>query len=133
MTLLYMLAVWAHIFTVALWIGAMFFEDPYSTRFFCRLINRMHGIGWYAQGVLWSTGYFMMRYHGLTIRQVFSYDYIGSPRGQAAWVKIFLVLVLAGFQVAVGHKPSKLIYGYILVIFTIVGISVMLIRPGVLY
>lgn len=133
MTLLYMLAVWAHIFTVALWVGAMFFEDPDSTRFFCRLVNRMNGIGWYAQAVLWSTGYIMMRYHGLTIQEVFSYDYISTPRGQAAWVKIFLVLVLAGFQLAVGHKPSKLIYGYVLVIFTIVGVSVMLIRPGIFY
>jgi hypothetical protein len=111
----------------------MFFEDPNSTRFFCRLLNRMNGIGWYAQAVLWSTGYVMMRYHELTISKVFSYAYISTPRGQAAWLKIFLVLVLAGFQLTVGHKASKLIYGYVLVIFTIIGISVMLIRPGILY
>ena len=93
----------------------------------------MNGVGWYAQAVLWSTGYIMMRHHGLTISKVFSHEYISTARGQTAWFKILLVLVLAGFQLAVGHKASKLIYGYVLVIFTIVGISVMLIRPGVFF
>ncbi len=34
MDFLYVLAAWIHILTVCLWIGAMFFADPESTRFF---------------------------------------------------------------------------------------------------
>jgi hypothetical protein len=45
------------------------------------------------------------------------------------WAKLGLVVVLLAFQVAVGHKPSKLVYGYLAVSIIIVGISVMLVRP----
>jgi hypothetical protein len=45
------------------------------------------------------------------------------------WIKIALVLVLVVFQIAVGHRPSKLIYGYILVAFAAVGVGVLLVRP----
>ena len=38
-------------------------------------------------------------------------------------------LTLAGFQVTVGNKPSKLVYGYILVAFAAVGVGVLLVRP----
>jgi hypothetical protein len=42
------------------------------------------------------------------------------------------VLSLVVFQITVGNRPSKLIYGYILVAFTIIGISVLLVRPVLL-
>ena len=45
------------------------------------------------------------------------------------WAKLALVFVLLLFQILVGHKPSKLVYGYIVVSILIVGISVMLVRP----
>jgi len=123
------MAVWIHILTVAVWIGAMFFEDVHSDRFFSRLVNKMHGIGWYAQAVLWTTGLFMLNYRGITPGRLFSPDFIATPWGRAMWAKIALVLTLAAFQATVGHKPSKLIYGYVLVAFVAVGISVMLVRP----
>jgi uncharacterized membrane protein len=129
MTLLYLMAVWMHILTVAVWIGAMFFEDPHSIRLASRLVDRMHGMGWYAQGVLWATGLFMLHYRGIGPGQLFSAEFIASSWGRAMWAKIALVLALGVFQATVGHKPSKLVYGYILVAFAIVGISVMLARP----
>ena len=130
MTLLYVMAVWVHILTVAVWIGAMFFEDPHSVRIASRLVDRMHGMGWYAQGVLWSTGLFMLHHRGVSPEQLFSAEFIASSWGRGMWLKIALVLVLLVFQATVGHKPSKLVYGYILVAFAIVGISVTLARPG---
>jgi uncharacterized membrane protein len=128
---LYLLAVWAHIFTVCLWVGAMFFADPASTRFFSRLFERrLRGIGWYAHGVLWPTGFFMLYVRGITPAMLFSGDFLATAWGRVLWAKIGLVLTLVVFQIWVGNRPSKLVYGYILVAAMIVGLSVMLVRPA---
>ena len=130
MVLLYALAAWVHVLTVCLWIGAMVFGDPNSSRFFSRLFERkLKGIGWYAQAVLWATGIFMLHYRGITLGQMFSADFVASWWGRLLWIKIALVLTLLVFQITVGNKPSKLIYGYILVAFAAVGIGVLLVRP----
>ncbi|MFB3903566.1 MAG: hypothetical protein ACE15E_08940 [Acidobacteriota bacterium] len=129
MDLVYVLAVWIHVGTVAFWIGAMFFEDPGSTRFFSRMVDRIGGVGWYAQAILWTTGIIMLNHRGISIEQLFSREFIDTSWGRMMWAKISLVLLLAVFQVIVGHRASKLIYGYVLVSFVIVGISVMLVRP----
>jgi hypothetical protein len=113
-----------------LWIGAMFFGDPQSERFFSRLFERkLGGIGWYAQAVLWITGLYMLGYKGVAASQLFSREFIATSWGRLLWIKIGLVLTLAVFQVTVGHRPSKLIYGYILVAFAAVGVGVLLVRP----
>ncbi len=133
MNLLYILVVWAHIFAVAFWVGAMFFADPESTRFFSKLFERkLKGVGWYAHGVLWPTGLFMLNYRGISPLELFSMDLISTSWGRALWAKIFLVLTLVVFQVVVGNRPSKLSYGYIVVAFMIIGISVVLVRPVLL-
>jgi hypothetical protein len=132
MAALYLVATWIHILTFAVWFGAMLFEDPQSDRFFCRLIKRMHGVGWYAQAVLWSTGLFMLNYRGISPGRLFSSDFVASSWGRAMWVKIALVLTLGVFQATVGHQPSKLIFGYVIVAFLIAGISVLLVRPVIL-
>jgi hypothetical protein len=130
MSILYILAVWAHIFTVAFWVGAMFFGDPNSTRFFSKLFERkLRGVGWYAHGVLWPTGVFLLYYRGISIADLFSSELLSTRWGKLLWVKILLVLTLVVFQITSGNRPSKLIYAYILVAFAIVGISVMLVRP----
>jgi uncharacterized membrane protein len=130
MALLYVTAVWIHIITVCLWIGAMFFGDPQSERFFSRLFERkLHGVGWYAQTVLWITGIYLLYYRGVSIERLFSAEFIATSWGQLVWIKIALVLVLVVFQIIIGHRPSKLIYGYILVAFAAVGVGVLLVRP----
>jgi len=129
MDLVYVLAVWIHVGTVAFWIGAMFFEDPNSSRFFSRMVDRMGGVGWYAQAILWTTGIIMLNHRGISIEQLFSREFISTSWGKLMWAKISLVLLLAVFQVIVGHRGSKVIYGYVFVSFVIVGISVMLVRP----
>ena len=130
MAFLYLAAVWTHIITVALWIGTMFFGDPQSERFFSRLFERkLNGIGWYAQAILWITGLFMLHYRGITFGQLFSAEFIATSWGRLMWIKIALVLILLVFQIVVGHKPSKLVYGYILVAFAAVAVGVLLVRP----
>ena len=49
--------------------------------------------------------------------------------GRTVWSKLALVILLLVFQIVVGHKPSKLVYGYILVTFIVVAISVIIVRP----
>lgn len=130
MDLIYILAVWAHIFTVCFWIGAMFFGDPESTRFFSKLFeHKLGGVGWYAHAVLWSTGFFMLYHRGISLSDLFSADLVSTPWGKTLWLKILLVLTLVVFQITIGHKPSKIIYGYILISFSIVGLSALLVRP----
>jgi hypothetical protein len=108
----------------------MFFGDPESKRFFSRLLeHKLNGIGWYAQGVLWITGLFMLHYRGVTLGRLFSAEFIASSWGRLMWIKIALVLILLVFQIVVGHKPSKLVYGYILVAFAAVAVGVLLVRP----
>ena len=126
----YILAVWAHIFAVAFWIGAMFFGDPESTRFFSKLFEqKLGGVGWYAHAVLWPTGLYMLFYRGISLTDLFSAELLATPWGKTLWVKILLVLTLVGFQIVIGHKPSKIIYGYILISFSIIGLSTLLVRP----
>jgi hypothetical protein len=60
---------------------------------------------------------------------MFSADFVASTWGRLLWIKIALVLTLLVFQITVGNKPSKLIYGYILVAFAAVGVGVLLVRP----
>lgn len=133
MDFLYILAVWAHVFTVCFWVGAMFFGDPHSTRFFSKLFEKkLGGVGWYAHAVLWPTGLFLLYHRGITPVDLFSATLIATSWGKVLWLKLLLVLSLVVFQVTVGHKPSKLIYGYILVAFTVIGLSVLLVRPVLL-
>jgi uncharacterized membrane protein len=129
MSVLYLVAIWIHILTVTIWIGAMVFEDPQSVRLTSRIADRIGGIGWYAQALLWTTGLFILNYRGVSPRGLFSSEFTSTSWGRVMWVKIGLVLVLGLFQAMVGHKPSKLLYGYLLVSIIIVGISVMLVRP----
>ena len=133
MDILYVMAVWIHILTVAIWIGAMFFSDPNSIRLASRLAEKFHGVGWYAQAVLWTTGLFMLNYRGVSLRTLFSADFISSSWGRTVWAKLLLVLVLLAFQIMVGHKPSKLVYGYILVAFVVVALSVLIVRPVIVF
>ena len=133
MDLLYVMAVWIHILTVAIWIGAMFFSDPNSIRIASRLAEKYHGVGWYAQAILWTTGLFMLNYRGVSLRTLFSADFMSSSWGKTVWAKIALVLLLLVFQIVVGHKPSKLVYGYILVSFIIVALSVLIVRPVIAF
>jgi hypothetical protein len=125
----YFLAVWIHILTAAFWIGAMFFGDPESTRFFSKLFERkLGGVGWYAQAVLWITGIYLLAYRGITVAQLFSLEFVTNAYIRAVWIKIIFVLTLGVFQITIGHKPSKLVYGYILVAFAAVAMGVQLVR-----
>jgi hypothetical protein len=129
MKLLYLLAVYAHVVTFAVWFGAMLFEDPTSVRFMSRIAYRIHGIGGPSILILVLTGAFMLFYRGVTWQNIISGQFFTVTYGQVFGLKILLVLLLIGFQITIGNRPSKLIYGYLLVLLLIAGLSVWLVRP----
>jgi hypothetical protein len=129
MNALYVIAVWVHILTVFAWIGALVFEDPKSVRLASRVSDKLGGLGWYAQGVLWTTGLMMLNHRGIRPAQLFSSQFIATDWGQAMWGKLTLVILLLVVQIAFGRPASKLVYGYLAALFLIVAISVMLARP----
>ena len=94
-----------------------------------RLFERkLGGVGWYAHAVLWPTGLFALYYRGW-LQQLFSPDFVTSSVGLAMWAKIALVLALVVLQIVIGNRPSKAIFGYVIIAALIVGISVFLVRP----
>ena len=129
MKVLYLLAVYVHIVTTAVWFGAMLFEDPRSIRFMSRLAERIHGLGGPSLFVLILTGLFMLFYRGVTWQSMISGDFFAATYGQVFGLKILLVLLLISFQITVGHRPSKLVYGYLLAVLLVIALSVWLVRP----
>jgi uncharacterized membrane protein len=131
MKVLYLLAVYVHIVTTAVWFGSMLFEDPASIRFMSRLAERIHGIGGPSLFLLIVTGSFMLFYRGVTWQSMISGDFFTARYGQVFGLKFLLVLLLISFQITVGHRPSKLVYGYLLAVLLIIALSVWLVRPFV--
>ena len=131
MKVLYLLAVYVHIVTTAVWFGSMLFEDPASIRFMSRLAERIHGIGGPSLFLLIVTGSFMLFYRGVTWQSMISGDFFTARYGQVFGLKFLLVLLLISFQISVGHRPSKLVYGYLLAVLSIIALSVWLVRPFV--
>lgn len=131
MKVLYLLAVYVHIVTTAVWFGSMLFEDPASIRFMSRLAERIHGIGGPSLFLLIVTGSFMLFYRGVTWQSMISGDFFTARYGQVFGLKFLLVLLLISFQITVGHRPSKLVYGYLLAVLLVIALSVWLVRPFV--
>jgi putative copper export protein len=129
MRVVYLLSVYVHIVTVAVWFGAMLFEDPASVRLMSRMAYRIHGIGTPSLVVLILTGTFMAFYRGVTWQSIVGGQFFATTYGQVFGVKLFLVLVLVGFQITIGNRPSKLVYGYLLAVLSIIALSVWLVRP----
>lgn len=129
MKVLYLLAVYVHIVTVAVWFGAMLFEDPVSIRFMSRMAYKIHGIGGPSLLLLILTGGFMLFYRGVTWQSIMGGEFFAERYGQVFGLKLLFVLLLIVFQITIGNRPSKLIYGYLLVVLSIVGLSVWLVRP----
>ena len=131
MSTLYLLAVYIHIVTVAVWIGAMLFEDPTSNRFMCRVAYKLRGIGGPSLFLLIATGAFMLLYQGITFQDIITGQFFVDRYGQVFGVKFLLVLLLISLQITVGNKPSKFIYAFLILVLGVVALSVWLVRPVV--
>ena len=70
----------------------------------------------------------MLNYRGIAPRELFSSEFISTPWGRTMWAKLGLAVSPLAFQVAVGHRPAKLVDRYLAVSMIIVGISVMLVN-----
>lgn len=130
MKILYLLAVYIHIVTVAVWFGAMLFEDPTSVRIMSRMAYKVHGIGGPSLAVLILTGAFMLYYRGVTWQSVVGGDFFATKYGQVFGLKFLFVLILIGFQMTMGNRPSQLSnFGYLLLVLLVIAVSVWLVRP----
>jgi hypothetical protein len=130
MKILYLLAVYIHIVTVAVWFGAMLFEDPTSVRIMSRIAYKVHGIGGPSLAVLILTGAFMLYYRGVTWQSVVGGDFFATKYGQVFGLKFLFVLILIGFQTTMGNRPSQLSnFGYLLLVLLVIAVSVWLVRP----
>ena len=130
MKILYLLAVYIHIVTVAVWFGAMLFEDPTSVRIMSRIAYKVHGIGGPSLAVLILTGAFMLYYRGVTWQSVAGGDFFATKYGQVFGLKFLFVLILIGFQTTMGNRPSQLSnFGYLLLVLLVIAVSVWLVRP----
>jgi hypothetical protein len=80
--------------------------------------------------ILVSTGAFMLHHRGVTLESIMSGAFFGQRYGQVFGLKFLCVLLLIGFQVTIGNKPSQISnFGYLLVTLTVIGLSVWLVRP----
>ena len=130
MTLLYLLAVYVHIVTVAVWFGAMLFEDPTSVRIMSRMAYKVHGIGGPSLVVLILTGAFMLYYRGVTWQSIIGGEFFATKYGQVFGLKFLFVLVLIGFQITIGNRPSQLSnFGYLILVLLVIAVSVWFVRP----
>ena len=130
MKILYLLAVYIHIVTVAVWFGAMLFEDPASVRIMSRIAYKVHGIGGPSLAVLILTGAFMLYYRGVTWQSIIGGDFFATKYGQVFGLKFLFVLILIGFQTTMGNRPSQLSnFGYLLLVLLVIAVSVWLVRP----
>jgi hypothetical protein len=129
MKIAYLLAVYVHVVTVAVWLGAMLFEDPASNRFFCRTAYKIGGIGGPSLLLLILTGAFLLFYRGVTWEEIITGQFFAQRYGQIFGAKFLLVLLLMGFQITIGNRPSKFIYGYLLLVLSVIALSVWLVRP----
>jgi hypothetical protein len=125
----YLVAVYVHITTVAVWLGAMLFEDPASDRFMTRLVMRIRGIGWLALLILIATGVYMLAARGVGLGDVLSGRFFTERYGQVFAAKFAFVALLAGLQVTRGHRPSRALYGYLASMLIVIALSVWLVRP----
>jgi hypothetical protein len=125
----YLVAVYVHITTAAVWLGAMLFEDPASDRFMTRIVQRIRGIGWVSLLILIATGVFMLHARGVELADIVSGRFFTARYGQVFAVKFALVALLAALQVTKGHRPSRALYGYLASMLIVIALSVWLVRP----
>jgi hypothetical protein len=125
----YLVAVYVHIITVAVWLGAMLFEDPSSDRFMTRIVMRLRGIGWISLLILIATGVYMLHARGVGLADVLSGRFFSERYGHVFAAKFAFVAVLAGLQIVKGHRPSRALYGFLASILIVIALSVWLVRP----
>ena len=94
-----------------------------------RVAYKIRGIGAPSLAILILTGAFMLSYRGVSWENILSGRFFTTSYGRVFGLKFVLVLILIGFQITIGNKPSKLNFGYVFVTLTIIALSVWLVRP----
>lgn len=124
MRVLYLLSVFIHIFSAAVWIGGMCFfafvvvpvlRNPShaksSGEFLHQVGRRFRALGWGALGVLLVTGLFQLSYRGFCLKGC--KEAWESPLGKVLALKLLLVACVVGLSLChdffVGTRASELL------------------------
>ena len=91
---------------------------------------KVHGIGGPSLVVLTLTGAFMLYHRGVTWQSIIGGEFFATKYGQVFGLKFLFVLVLIGFQITIGNRPSQLSnFGYVILVLLVIAVSVWLVRP----
>ncbi len=144
--LIYRLSISLHLIAVMLWFGHMLFwslisglalkkvSPPETAQTLRRLSLTMGGLGWPSLVVLVVTGYILLGYRGITLELLFSGQAFAAPGGWVLAGKFALVAWMIFFQAVFGHRAApRAIYLNMAAALSIVGLSVLLVRPALLF
>jgi len=142
----YRIAIIIHLAAVMLWFGHMFFWSlvsgialkriqPAETAETLRNLSMTkHGLGWPSLAVLVPTGYVLLGHRGIGVEQLMSGAAFTVPGGWVLAVKLGLVCWMIFYQAMFGHRAApRAIYINITAALTILGLSILLSRPVLLF
>lgn len=142
----YHLLVTVHLLAVVLWFGHMLFwslvsgialkrTEPAETgQTLRRLSLTMGGLGWPSLAILITTGYLLLGYRGIGFESLVSAAAFKLPGGWVLAVKLALVSWMIAYQAIFGHRTARrAIYVNMAAALSIIGLSVLLARPALLF
>lgn len=142
----YRIAITLHLLAMVLWFGHMLFWSmisgialkrvtPAETAETLRHLSlTKFGLGWPSLAVLIPTGYVLLGYRGIGLEQLLSGSAFLQLGGWVLATKLALVVWMIFFQAAFGHRPApRAIYVNMAAAFTILAMSVFLVRPVLLF
>jgi len=142
----YRIAITLHLVAVTLWFGHMLFwslisgialkrvQPPETAETLRRLSMTRHGLGWPSLAVLIPTGYVLLGHRGVGLQELVSGSAFAQPGGWVLAVKLGLVAWMIFYQAMFGHRAApRAIYLNMLAALSILGLSVLLARPVLLF
>jgi uncharacterized membrane protein len=142
----YRIAITVHLIAVVLWFGHMFFWSlisgialkrvhPAETADTLRRLSlTRRGLGWPSLAILIPTGYVLLGHRGIGWEQLASGLAFTQPGGWVLATKLGLVTWMIFYQAVFGHRAApRAIYVNVAAALTILGLSILLSRPVLLF
>ena len=144
--IIYKISITLHLLAVVLWLGHMLYWSIVSgialkrivpaetAETLRRLSMTKYGRGWPSLAVLVSTGYLLLGHRGIALEQLVSGSAFTQPGGWVLATKLGLVVWMIFYQAVFGHRSApRAIYLNMLAALSILGLSVFLARPVLLF
>lgn len=144
--IIYRIMITLHLLAVVLWFGHMLYWSLVSGIALKRVVPNetaetlrslsltKHGLGWPSLAVLVPTGYILLGHRGIGLEQLLSGIAFTQPGGWVLALKLGLVVWMVCYQFFFGHRAApRAIYFNMLAALSILGLSVLLVRPMLLF